>query len=107
MNKPSSILVFMTNVGSPFALEATTIECFGTFNGKAFVRTKSGLSHLIEGDVFKHMQRWDDALRGVQTLEVVEVKVIDVKPLLPDGRTQMPDNRPQNKGRPDPNRKFR
>jgi hypothetical protein len=97
----------MTNVGSPFALEATTIECFGTFNGKAFVRTKSGLSHLIEGDVFKHMQRWDDALRGVQTLEVVEVKVIDVKPLLPEARPPTSDHRPPTKARPDPNRKFR
>ena len=65
----------MTNVGSPLALEVGTIECFGTFNGKAFVRTKSGLSHLIEGDIFQHMQRWDAALRGEQVLDVIDVKV--------------------------------
>ena len=77
MKNSTPILLFMTNVGSPLALDVTTIECFGTFNGKAFVRTKSGLSHLIEGDVFQHMQRWDAALRGEQVLDVIDVKVVE------------------------------
>ena len=77
MKNSTPILLFMTNVGSPLALEVSTIECFGTFNGKAFVRTKSGLSHLIEGDVFQHMQRWDAALRGEQVLDVIDVQVVD------------------------------
>jgi len=65
----------MTNLGTPLPLDATTIECFGIFNGKVFVRTKSGLSHLIEGDIFQHTQRWDAALRGEQVLDVIDVKV--------------------------------
>jgi len=86
MNKPSPILVFMTNVRSPLALDAEMIECFGVFNGKTFVRTKTGLSHLIEGDVFKHIARWDCALRGVPFLDVIDVQVVETavaKPAAP------------------------
>ena len=53
-----------------------------TFNGKSFVRTKSGLSHLIEGDVFEHIRKWDCALRGVPyvDVQVIDVKVVDPPP---------------------------
>jgi len=71
--KASTILVLETNVGTTFPIDATSIECFGVFGGVTFVRTKTGLQHLIKGDVESHYRAWQAAVDGY---EIIDVEVV-------------------------------
>jgi hypothetical protein len=57
------ILHLRTSTGTPLPLAASQIELFGEMNGWAFVRTKSGFQHLIQGTVEELTAEWERALR--------------------------------------------